>query len=33
MDLENMLDKNYREPGSGADARGMNPVAGVRLEL
>jgi hypothetical protein len=32
LDLENGLDKNYREPGSGADAPGMNPVTGVRLE-
>lgn len=33
LDLENLLDKNYREHGSGVDAVGINAIASVRFQL
>ena len=33
FDLENLLDKNYREHGSGVDSSGINAITSVKLEL
>jgi outer membrane receptor protein involved in Fe transport len=33
LDLENVLDKNYREHGSGIDAAGINLIASLRITL
>ena len=33
LNLENVLDKNYREHGSGVDASGINLIVSVRLSL